>query len=187
MTLPRLRQLFGDNRWKEDVFACVSIRDQNSADIELMNAEIATKWLSESNKIEQDLSLIIHPIIDFIHPIEKNKEDEDDDDEIVKLFPSTSSLSPSNASDDSQKVVDNDPNHYIIKPDWRIVLTHPTFGDEYRKYIRKFFFLGGIFSRGKRQTPGLHRLHGLQIFEKSIGVHWSLVQSIGVLLSPWSP
>ena len=39
MTIPRLRQLFGERRWKEDVFACLSIRDQNHAEIELMNAE----------------------------------------------------------------------------------------------------------------------------------------------------
>ena len=153
MTMPRLRQLFGENRWKEDVFACVSIRDQNSADIELMNAEITAKWISESSKIERDLSLIIHPIIDFIHPIEKNKEDEDDDDEIVKLFPSNSSLSPSNASDDSQKVVDNDPNHYIIKPDWRIVLTHRIFGDEYRKYIREHLNISAQITGSFIQVP----------------------------------
>jgi hypothetical protein len=142
MTLPRLRQLFGENRWREDVFACVSIRDKNSADIELMNTGITAKWISEANQIEHDLSLIIHPIIDFIQPLEETKEAEndDDDEEIVKLFPTSSSLSPSNASDDSQKI-DNDPNNYIVKPDWRIVLTHPTFGDEYRKYIRKIFCL----------------------------------------------
>jgi len=39
MTLTRLRQLFGETRWQQDVFACLCIRDQNSADIELMNAE----------------------------------------------------------------------------------------------------------------------------------------------------
>ncbi len=39
MTIPRLRQLFGEKRWLQDVFACLSIRHQNSAEIELMNAE----------------------------------------------------------------------------------------------------------------------------------------------------
>jgi hypothetical protein len=39
MSIPRLRQLFGETRWQQDVFACLSIRDENSADIELMNAE----------------------------------------------------------------------------------------------------------------------------------------------------
>jgi len=39
MTIPRLRQLFGETRWQQDVFACLCIRNQNSADIELMNAE----------------------------------------------------------------------------------------------------------------------------------------------------
>jgi hypothetical protein len=38
MSIQRLRQLFGDSRWQQDVFACICIRDQNSADIELMNA-----------------------------------------------------------------------------------------------------------------------------------------------------
>jgi hypothetical protein len=39
MIMQRLRQLFGETRWQQDVFACVCIRDQNRADIELMNAE----------------------------------------------------------------------------------------------------------------------------------------------------
>ncbi len=39
LTIPRLRQLFGEKRWSQDVFACLSIRDQTSAEIELMNAE----------------------------------------------------------------------------------------------------------------------------------------------------
>jgi hypothetical protein len=39
MTVPRLRQLLGETRWRADVFACLSIRDRKSADIELMNAD----------------------------------------------------------------------------------------------------------------------------------------------------
>ncbi|CAF5137413.1 unnamed protein product, partial [Rotaria sp. Silwood1] len=39
MTVSRLRQLIGEQRWKQDVFACLYIRNQTSADIELMNAE----------------------------------------------------------------------------------------------------------------------------------------------------
>ncbi len=39
MSIQRLRQLFGETRWQQDVFACICIRDQNNADIELMNAE----------------------------------------------------------------------------------------------------------------------------------------------------
>jgi hypothetical protein len=160
MTMPRLRQLFGEHRWQQDVFACLCIRDQNSADIELMNAEsmfinllkiskkkiflfflVATKWLAEANRFERDLSLIIHPIIDFIQSQEKN-EQEDDDEEVTKLLATSkisSSRSPLNLSDEPQKG-ENDPNIYIIKQDWRIVLTHPVFGDEYRKYIRNVLF-----------------------------------------------
>lgn len=36
---PRLRQAFGAARWDRDVFAGLNIYDENSADIELMNAE----------------------------------------------------------------------------------------------------------------------------------------------------
>lgn len=39
MTLPRLRQIIGDQRWEKEVFACLSIRQQRNAEIELMNAE----------------------------------------------------------------------------------------------------------------------------------------------------
>ncbi len=103
---------------------------------------VTAKWLAEANKIEQDLSLSIRPIIDFIEPSKKADEEEDDDEEITTLLatPKTSSaLSPLTGSDDSPKA-DNDPNVYRIRSDWRIVLTHPTFGDEYRKYIRKNSF-----------------------------------------------
>jgi hypothetical protein len=72
-------------------------------------------------------------VVDFIQPLEKTEED---DEEITKLFAASkisTSLSPSEASPKTE----NDPNLYTIKSNWRIVLTHPIFGDEYRKYIRK--------------------------------------------------
>ncbi len=104
---------------------------------------VTAKWLAEANRFERDLSLLIRPIIDFIQSEEKNEDE--DDEEITELLGKssiTSSRSPLSVSDDSQKG-ENDPNIYTIKPDWRIVLTHPVFGDEYRKYIRniRLFFL----------------------------------------------
>lgn len=39
MTFPRLRQIIGEQRWQEEVFACLAIRQQQIAEIELMNAE----------------------------------------------------------------------------------------------------------------------------------------------------
>jgi hypothetical protein len=104
-----------------------------------------SKWLAEADRFERDLSLIIRPIIDFIQSDEKN-EKEEDDEEVTELLQTPKVSSPhssSNLSDDTPK--DNDPTIYTIKPDWRIILTHPTFGDEYRKYIRKKFI--SIFSR----------------------------------------
>lgn len=48
MTVAKLRQLFGERRWQEEVFACLSFRDQQSAEIELMNAESSLIDLSKS-------------------------------------------------------------------------------------------------------------------------------------------
>ena len=39
MTLPKLHQLFGEYCWHKDVFACLDIHNQKTAEIELMNAE----------------------------------------------------------------------------------------------------------------------------------------------------
>lgn len=39
ITVERLQEIFGENSWQEDVFACVAIHDENSAEIEMMNAE----------------------------------------------------------------------------------------------------------------------------------------------------
>ena len=71
-------------------------------------------------------------MIDFIQS--EDKIHEEDDEEITHLLPQ-SKASPLNLPDDLQKN-DNEPNVYTVKPDWRIVLTHPIFGEEYRKYIR---------------------------------------------------
>ncbi|CAF4736765.1 unnamed protein product [Rotaria sp. Silwood1] len=152
MTVSRLRQLIGEQRWQQDVFACLYIRNQTSADIELMNAEVTAKWLSEANRIEQDMSLSIHPIIDFIQPLEKHEED---DEEVTKLFATSkisSASTPCNVSDDSQKG-EKDPGHYTIKPDWRVVLTHPVFGDEYRKYIRENLNISVQINGSSIQVP----------------------------------
>ncbi len=80
-------------------------------------------------------------MIDFIQSQEKT--DEEDDEEITKLL-AASKLSPLNLSDDLQKG-ENETNTYTIKPDWRIVLTHPVFGDEYRKYIRNIRVFSFLF------------------------------------------
>ncbi len=105
---------------------------------------VTAQWLAEANRFERDLSLIIHPIIDFIQTEEKNEDD--NDDEVTKLLTTSkisSSRSPLSLSDDSPKE-DNNPNIYIVRPDWRIVLTHPVFGDEYRKYIRNIYLFYSI-------------------------------------------
>jgi hypothetical protein len=39
ITVERLQEIFGENSWHEDVFACVAIHGGNSAEIEMMNAE----------------------------------------------------------------------------------------------------------------------------------------------------
>lgn len=39
MSLPRLRQIIGPQRWEKEVFACLAIREHRNAEIELMNAE----------------------------------------------------------------------------------------------------------------------------------------------------
>lgn len=39
MTSSRLRQLIGERRWQQDLFACLGIQNQVSAEIELMNPE----------------------------------------------------------------------------------------------------------------------------------------------------
>ncbi len=39
ITIERLQEIFGENNWHNDVFACVVIADHNTADIEMMNAE----------------------------------------------------------------------------------------------------------------------------------------------------
>ncbi len=84
-----------------------------------LSSLVTAKWLSEVNHFERDLSVNIHPVIDFIQSEEKTNEE--DDEEITNL------ISPDE---------ENQTNVYTIKQDWRIVLTHPVFGDEYRKYIR---------------------------------------------------
>ncbi|CAF1400134.1 unnamed protein product [Adineta steineri] len=159
MNVKRLRQLFGETRWQQDVFACTCIHDENTADIELMNAEVTANWLAEANRMEQDLSLSIHPIIDFIQPLEKNEKQEDEeenDEEISKILSSrskiSSPLSPVNRTD-TTSTVDNDSGLYTIKPNWRIVLTHPTFGDEYRKYIREHMNISVQITGSTIQVP----------------------------------
>ncbi|CAF4665011.1 unnamed protein product, partial [Rotaria sp. Silwood2] len=155
LTVSRLRKLIGEQRWQHDVFACLCIRNQTSAEIELMNAEVTTKWLSEAHRIEKDISLTINPIIDFIQPSEKKEED---DEEITKLFASSKiSSTPSllNISDDSQKG-ENDSSQYTIKSDWRVVLTHPVFGDEYRKYIRENLNISAQIIGSSIQVPNEH-------------------------------
>ncbi|CAF4612237.1 unnamed protein product, partial [Rotaria sp. Silwood2] len=155
LTVSRLRKLIGEQRWQHDVFACLCIRNQTSAEIELMNAEVTTKWLSEAHRIEKDISLTINPIIDFIQPSEKKEED---DEEITKLFASSKiSSTPSllNISDDSQKG-ENDSSQYTIKSDWRVVLTHPVFGDEYRKYIRENLNISAQIIGSSIQVPNQH-------------------------------
>ena len=39
ITVEKLQEIFGESSWYEDVFACVAIHDENSADIEMMNDE----------------------------------------------------------------------------------------------------------------------------------------------------
>jgi hypothetical protein len=39
ITIERLQEIFGENNWHNDVFACVVIHDHNTAHIEMMNAE----------------------------------------------------------------------------------------------------------------------------------------------------
>ncbi|CAF1120872.1 unnamed protein product [Rotaria sordida] len=151
MSISRLRQLIGEHRWQQDVFACLCIRNQTSAEIELINAEVTAKWLSEANRIEEDMSLAIHPIIDFIQSSEKN-EDDGDDEEIIKLFTTSNISSPLSVSNDSQKS-ENESGLYTIKPDWRIVLTHPVFGDEYRKYIRENLNISANITGSSIQVP----------------------------------
>lgn len=72
-------------------------------------------------------------MIDFI-PSAETKPEEDDDEEIRDLL--TNSVRSANDSMKEGKE-ENNSFRYIVKQDWRIVLTHPVFGDEYRKYIRK--------------------------------------------------
>lgn len=74
-------------------------------------------------------------MIDFIQtPDKPQEEDDDDDDEEISQFLSASKLSHADPPKEDEQTFS-----YIIKPDWRIVLTHPVFGEEYRKYIRRIF------------------------------------------------
>jgi len=107
MSYARLRQIIGEKRWDKEVFACLSIRDETTAEIELLNSEITSQWLAQASSFEENYSLRIQPIIDFI------------------------------ATEIESEPISSDEIFYMIKPTWRIVLTHPTFGDEYRKYIRE--------------------------------------------------
>ena len=72
-------------------------------------------------------------MIDFIPSLE-TKPEEDDDQEVSDLL--TNSMRSPNDSMKEEKE-ENSSIRYIVKQDWRMVLTHPVFGDEYRKYIRK--------------------------------------------------
>jgi hypothetical protein len=101
----------------------------------------AAEWLADAKRIEQQLSLVIRPVIDFIQSADKKEEG--DDEEITKLLAVSKispSLSPANSSIDSPKR-EREPLLYRIKPDWQFVLTHPTFGEEYRNYIRTSSFI----------------------------------------------
>ena len=98
---------------------------------------VTTNWLLDANRFERDLFLSIRPIVDFITAPEKNEEDADEEvRNLLAESPVVTPISSSNASVDSSKE-DKDLHVYWIKPDWRIVLTHPTFGKDYRKYIRR--------------------------------------------------
>lgn len=72
-------------------------------------------------------------MIDFI-PSSEAKLEEDEDEEISDLL--ANSIRSPNSSIKEEKAK-NSSIEYIVKSDWRFVLTHPVFGDEYRKYIRK--------------------------------------------------
>ena len=98
---------------------------------------VTTKWLAQAHQFERDFALLIQPVVDFISKPETAHETEENDEEITDLL--------SNATNKEE----NSSVQYLIKPDWRIVLTHPTFGVEYRKYIRKtccFFSSASSFS-----------------------------------------
>ncbi|CAF0856222.1 unnamed protein product [Adineta ricciae] len=156
MSIEYLRKLFGETRWQQDVFACTAIHDEYSADIELMNEDVTTNWLLDANRFERDLFLSIRPIIDFITPSEKNEEE--DDEEVRNLLaesPVATSISPTNASVDSSKE-EKDLHVYRIKPDWRIVLTHPTFGKDYRKYIGENLNLSVQITGSSIHVPNEH-------------------------------
>lgn len=39
ITVQSLQEIFGENQWHEEVFACVPTNDRNTVQIEMMNAE----------------------------------------------------------------------------------------------------------------------------------------------------
>lgn len=99
---------------------------------------MANTWLLDASKLERSLSIAVHPITDFIESTEKNS----DDAEIVQLLNTSkipSAVSPTTVSDGSPKHQE-DSCRYVFKNNWRIVVTHPVFGAEYKKYIGKARF-----------------------------------------------
>ena len=156
MTVARLQKLLGPARWDNDVFTCLQVIDRDSAEIELMNAKgrvwrtlmpstsltfsfivVTTEWLADAGPIERDLSLIIRPLLDSI---DVPSQDEPEDAKESEKRPATPLVRPQTSPVHSPVPTEN-PNLYYIKPDWRLILTHPTFGNEYRKYIRKYLSL----------------------------------------------
>jgi hypothetical protein len=91
-------------------------------------------------------------VIDFIQSDDKNNEE--DDEEITNLLPK-SKASPLNVPDDLPKG-ENEPTVYTVKQDWRIVLTHPIFGDEYRKYIRENLNISAQITGSSISVPNEH-------------------------------
>lgn len=90
------------------------------------------------------MNLVIQPIIDFVESPENNEDEQDDEDsdddeedeeeEVKKIF------SKAKLSAACSPVGEAEHNKHIfrIKHKWGLVLFHPTFGDEYKKYIGNY-------------------------------------------------
>ena len=94
----------------------------NMDSIEICFVLVTRKWLTDAAQIESDLSLIIRPILDFIH-VESQVE------EPRKTSPMPQSADPPKP--------EHNPNMLSLKPNQCFILNHPPFGRDYQKYIRK--------------------------------------------------
>ena len=78
--------------------------------------------------------------MDTVQSSEKTKQDDADVENKFSMLKKSPSLPLLNTSDDpkNEKTYSN---RYIIKPDWLVVLKHPTFETDYINYIRNVLLL----------------------------------------------